>query len=97
MNEIIQSLNADKAYNLIVDKLDSWLQTAVQLLPNFTVAVLVLIVFWFLAKLVKRLTERIMHRFSNNKGLISLLSIGYSLYSRGFNWNFCSAEHSPVR
>ncbi|MFZ6051651.1 mechanosensitive ion channel family protein [Halocola ammonii] len=74
MNEILQTLNAEKAYNLIAEKLDSWMQTAIQLLPNFVVAVIVLIVFWFSAKLIKKLTERIMHRFSDNKGLISLMS-----------------------
>lgn len=74
MNEIIQTLNADKAYNLIAEKLESWMQTAIQLLPNFVVAVLVLVLFWLSAKLIKRLTERVMHRFSDNQGLISLLS-----------------------
>ena len=74
MNEILQTINAEKAYDLIAGKLDSWLQSAIELLPNFVVALIVLIIFWLCAKLVKRTTSHLMHRFSNNQGLTSLFS-----------------------
>lgn len=73
MNEIIESIDVNDSYSLIVEKIEAWGRSAIALLPNFIVAVLVLILFWLLAKLVQKWSRKLMERFSSNVGLTTLL------------------------
>lgn len=43
---------------LALDRIDSWLDGAVRLLPNIVVAIIVFVVFYLIAKLTKSLTEK---------------------------------------
>ncbi|NNC37901.1 MAG: mechanosensitive ion channel family protein [Acidimicrobiales bacterium] len=43
---------------IAIERIDSWLDGLVRLLPNIVVAIIVFIVFWMLAKLVKRVIKR---------------------------------------
>lgn len=47
-------MNFEDAFAKLTDKLDGWLDQAVLLLPNFLVGLVIVIVFWLLAKLVKK-------------------------------------------
>lgn len=65
-------------YDLIQDKLSDWLELAVQMLPNFLVALLLFLAFVALGKMLRRLFERLMLRLTDNESLRDLL--GSSLY-----------------
>ena len=58
----------------LVDKLQAWADQAVLMLPNFVLAVLVILGFVLLAKLSKNLFKRTINRFSDNLSVNRLLS-----------------------
>jgi len=64
----------DKAYELVNGKLIEWLETAIKLLPNFVVAVLLLLAFVLLAKLTKKIFFKISGRITDNLSLQRLLA-----------------------
>lgn len=59
-------MELENAFNNIVDKLESWLSTIVVNLPNFVVAVLAIVAFYFLAKLSRRMVGKVMDRSGAN-------------------------------
>ena len=59
--------------NLLLEKLNSWLQAAIKLLPNLALALVILIVFYGIGKLVRKLVSRVLHRVTDNKTIIDLL------------------------
>jgi len=61
------------AYNLIMDKLETWIDTFIQMLPNLVVALLVLIVFYVIGKLVRKAVNKLLDRVTSNKTIIHLL------------------------
>jgi small conductance mechanosensitive channel len=63
-----------KIYDLLTNKLDHWLTDAVSMLPNFVVAILVLLVFVFLAKMARKIFTRLANRVSDNLSLTNLIS-----------------------
>lgn len=67
------SFDPGKLYTLINNKLSDWIATAVSMLPNFIVALLIVLVFVFLAKGARHLLEKMMQRFTNNDSLLSLM------------------------
>jgi len=48
----MENFKIDKAVDIVVDKLQEWLEALIAMLPNFVVAVLVVIGFYFLARLI---------------------------------------------
>jgi len=72
--------NFGKAKALLSEKLDSWLELGLKNLPNFIVAVLVLVAFVVAAKLVRNVIDRISSRLTVNRSVSNLLStLGYLL------------------
>lgn len=66
--------------HIILDKLNKWLVSFVRMLPNFVIAVLVLVVFFFAARLVRKITYKIVHGLAHAEALSSLFSsIAYML------------------
>lgn len=63
-----------KALNILTDKLQSWLESLTAMLPNFVVAVLVLVLFYFLAKVVKLVATKILKRFYDKPAIRNLFS-----------------------
>lgn len=61
-----------EAYNKLQDKLSGWLETAVLHLPNFLVALLILLVFWWLAKVAYRVFHRVATRAGANLNVADL-------------------------
>jgi small conductance mechanosensitive channel len=55
--EPIDPPEAEEAVGVIVDKLQGWIDTGVELLPNFAVAVVTILVFWLIA----RITRKVLH------------------------------------
>ncbi len=63
-----------KAYNILTDKLQGWLESLTAMLPNFAVAVIILIVFIFLAKGVRAIANRLFKRFYDKPAVQNLFS-----------------------
>lgn len=74
MKEGSISFNPQKTYNLLVGKLEEWLNTAISMLPNFVLAVLIVLFTAFLAKIIKKLFYRLISKITDNISLQNLLS-----------------------
>jgi len=62
-----------KAYNLIAGKLEKWIDTLIQMLPNLVVALIVLIVFYVVGKLVRKAVDKLLNKVTHNKTIIHLM------------------------
>lgn len=60
--------------HIIFDKLNGWLVTFVRMLPNFAIAIVVLVAFFFLARLIRKLTYKIVHSIAHAEAISSLFS-----------------------
>lgn len=69
----MENLDLDKAYNLIIDKLVSWYEVTITMLPNIILSIVLLILFYFIAKIVRSLMKRGVQKFINNLALIKLI------------------------
>lgn len=57
-------MNLETAYNLLAEKLITWVNEFIKLLPNMVIAALVLVLGIYLAKWVKKLSERFIQKVS---------------------------------
>jgi small-conductance mechanosensitive channel len=80
-------MDLTKAYHLIESKLLAWLRDLVRLLPNIAIASLVLVLGFFLAKLVRNLSQKVFHRFTQHdtisnlfSSFVYILAIGVTLF-----------------
>lgn len=64
----------DNPLETIINKLESWGASFIELLPNLVVAVLLVVAFWLVARLVRKLVWRGMDRVSSYTQLNKLLS-----------------------
>lgn len=67
-------MSTEEMWSIVTEKLDAWLTAVVAMLPNFGLAVLVLILFWLVAKVVRAVVRRGMSRISNNRAVINLFA-----------------------
>ncbi len=67
-------MDFDKAYNLIMDKLTTWLNELIKLLPNILLSAIILVIGIFIAKKIRKISNKIIARFSQNVTLNSLFS-----------------------
>lgn len=67
-------IEARKAVQLIQEKLTSWPEALIAMLPNMALAALVVVLFWLLARLIRLLADRIMLRFFQSSTLQRLIS-----------------------
>jgi small-conductance mechanosensitive channel len=65
-------MNLEEGYKIITDKLQEWMNTAIEMLPNLAAAVLVLILFYFIASLIKKYAGKLLARVTTNKTIVSL-------------------------
>lgn len=61
------------AYTLISDKLSGWIEFIIAMLPNAIVAIIVVIVFYFIAKIIRNLTGKILNKAFDTKSLNDFL------------------------
>ncbi len=66
--------NFTNAYNKIFLKLYDWYDTIITMLPNFLVAIFVLIISFLLAKFIRNIVSKTLHRFLFNEAVNSLLN-----------------------
>ncbi len=62
------------SFGLVQTKLEGWLEIAVANLPNLVVALLVVIVFGLLSRLVRKVSYRFLDRFSGRQAIARLLA-----------------------
>nr|MBC7611808.1 mechanosensitive ion channel family protein [Pseudopedobacter sp.] len=81
-------MNLDKAYNLLSEKLISWFDSIIKLLPNLALAAIVIVLGIFISKLLRRYSLRMIRRFSKletiNKLFASfmfIIGIGITLFT----------------
>ncbi len=67
-------MDPEKAYHLIQSKLLLWLREFIRLLPNIVIASLVLVLGIFLAKMARRFSSKIFHRFTQHETVSNLFS-----------------------
>lgn len=63
-----------KAISLVIQKLEQWLEHFIRMLPNLTVALVVLVAFYFLARIIKGFSEKLFDRFSDRQVISDLFS-----------------------
>ena len=80
------NFNLSAAVEKVFDKLESWFETFVGMLPNMVLALLLLVFFLTLAKIVQRLFAKIIRRATEDLAIQSLLTqlIYYIVLGLGF-------------
>ncbi len=70
---LLQSDNLfQQSYDTLTTKLVTWFKLLVATLPNFILAVIVLTIFYFIAKGIKSLMHKVLSKWIDNKNLVEL-------------------------
>ncbi len=70
----METINLNNFWSLINQKLQNWVEAAIKLLPNVLLAILVLLLFFLLAKILGRVIKNLTQKAIDSKEVISLLS-----------------------
>jgi len=63
-----------KYYDILLDKLIDWTETAVEMLPNFVLAIIVLIAFVVLGRIIRNISSKLLNKSIQNQSLSSIIS-----------------------
>ncbi len=66
-------IEINEAYNLVTDKVETWIDTFIQMLPNLVVALIVLIVFYVIGKVIRNAIGGLLKKVTDNKTIVNLL------------------------
>ena len=61
------------AVTLITDKLETWVKDFIVLLPNLVVAIVVVLIFYLIAKLIRNVAHRVLGKVSRNQAVNNLI------------------------
>ena len=64
----------DKAFSIVSGKLENWLESLTAMLPNVVVAVLILVVFCLLARVIRTVSRKLIGQFSDKTAINNLFS-----------------------
>jgi small-conductance mechanosensitive channel len=64
----------NKAIEIVAHKLNTWLESIVAMLPNVFVAILVLLMFYIVARTTRLLSKRLLNRLSERNSINNLIS-----------------------
>ncbi|MEQ8625273.1 MAG: mechanosensitive ion channel [Vicingaceae bacterium] len=70
----MEEFKVEDAYKLVKGKLENWLEGFIAMLPNLAVAILILIVFYFVARFVRKGVSKMLPNISRNKSLNHLIA-----------------------
>lgn len=80
-------MDLDKAYHLIQAKLVLWMRELIRLLPNIIIASLIIVLGIYVSKIVRRVSAKVIHRFTHHEAVnnlfasfIYLVCIGITLF-----------------
>lgn len=68
------NFNLDKAFSIVTEKLNSWLENTIAMLPNIFVAIFVLFLFYALARIVRMVSKRVLNRISSRRSVNNLFA-----------------------
>ena len=68
------NLDLESPLKLVTDKLEGWIQSFLSHLPNLVVAILVVVLFFLLAKLLRSTAIKLLRKVSANEAINNLLS-----------------------
>ena len=75
MNEIKpENFDPQEIYKLISKTLSDWFTSAISQFPNFVLAIVIVLVFYWLAKTARRLIDKWVNRATDNPSLTKILS-----------------------
>ncbi|RYM33295.1 mechanosensitive ion channel [Brumimicrobium glaciale] len=63
-----------KYYDILLEKLIGWSEGLVKMLPNFVLAIIVLVAFVFAGRLIRNIVQKLLLKSLNNKSLSSIIS-----------------------
>lgn len=61
------------ASNIVLSKVEGWVATLVEMLPNFIIAILVLILFYIFSRILRKILSTILHRVMTNESVVKLI------------------------
>ncbi len=67
-------MDTEKIIDTLLEKLNTWLELIIKMLPNMGLAILLFILFYLLAKLTKNISAKLFDKTSNNRALKNLFS-----------------------
>ncbi len=67
-------MDINHAFNTVSDKLQEWLTTFITMLPNLAVAILVVVIFFVLSKVLRKAILNILNRVSHHHAINTLIS-----------------------
>ena len=67
------NFQVQNAVTLITDKLETWLKDFIVLLPNLVVAIVVILAFYLIAKLIRNVAHRVLGKVSRNQAVNNLI------------------------
>jgi small-conductance mechanosensitive channel len=68
-------MNIPQWTQLILEKLERWATTFIKMLPNFILAIVVLVAAYFIARLIRKFSYKVTLRISNSDSVSSVVSI----------------------
>lgn len=75
----MKEISLNNAYDILLEKLTGWLTALIDMLPNIAVAILILLIFYFLSKALTSVFGKVIVKISNNLSLNRLMSNTLSL------------------
>ncbi len=66
--------NLQTAFGIVADKIERWMETKTAMLPNLVVAVLLLLLFYGIARIIRSLSHRLLDRFSEKAAINNLFA-----------------------
>ena len=66
-------MELNNIYDTLVGKLEMWLSTAIEMLPNLAMALLVVVIFYALAKVIKNTVGKLLGQVTENKTVTGLI------------------------
>jgi small conductance mechanosensitive channel len=67
-------MDINKITDLLTDKLTDWVEAIIKLLPNIALAAVVMVIGIYLAKFIRKIAGKLVHKISNNVTLNNLFS-----------------------
>jgi small conductance mechanosensitive channel len=62
-----------KASELVISKFEQWGEQAISMLPNALIAILVVLIFYVLSRLVKKVLDKLLHQIMHNESALKLV------------------------
>lgn len=73
-NHTFMDIDINKISNLITEKLNYWVESIIKLLPNIALAALVMVIGFYIAKFIRKIASKLIHKISKNLTLNNLFS-----------------------